>query len=180
MAEHKTDKSEKETAPPAEGRKSNLKVILIVAAIMLIEAGVLIGVAMLTSAPSVKADGGFESDQEAALNRIIEIAVVHDRFPNSKQGVLYLYDTQITARVKARHEKAITEFVAGNQALIKTTIAALWRNAEPRHFNEPLLSTLTRQAEEALKEIMPKDPKSGESLIGSILLEGVTPYRAGI
>jgi len=173
-------KAEKEAAAAPPARKSNLKVIIVVAAIMLIEAGVLIGVAMFTSAPSVKADSGYETEQDSALNRIMEIQVVHDRFPNSKQGVLYLYDTQITARVKTRHEKAITEFVAGNQALIKTTVAALWRNAEPRHFNEPLLSTLTRQAEEALKEIMPKDPKSGESLIDAILLEGVTPYRAGI
>ncbi|MCL4198577.1 MAG: hypothetical protein KJZ69_13910 [Phycisphaerales bacterium] len=177
MAESKTDK---EAAPAPVGRKSNLKVVLIVAAIMLIEAGVLIGVAMFTSAPAVKADSGFEAEQDASLNRVVEIPVVHDRFPNSKQGVLYLYDTQITARAKARHEKVIADFVAGNQALIKTTIAALWRNAEPRHFNEPLLSTLTRQAEEALKEIMPRDPKSGESLLDTILLEGVTPYRAGI
>ena len=177
MADPKPDK---EATPAAGGRKSNVKVILLVAAIMVIEAGVLIGVAMFTSTPAVKADSGFEAEQDAALNRIIEVPVVHDRFPNSKQGVLYLYDTQITARVKAKHEKAITEFVAGNQALIKTRIAALWRNAEPRHFNEPLLSTLTRQAEEALKELLPTDPKTGESLLEAVLLEGVTPYRAGI
>ena len=173
-------KPEKDATKEAPARKSSLKIIIMVAVIMVIEAGVLIGVAMFTRSPQVKADSGFLSQQEQALNRIVEVPVVRDRFPNSKQGVLYLYDTQITARVKTRHQKAITDFAEGNQALIKTTIAALWRNAEPRHFDEPLLSTLTRQAEEALKQIMPKDPTSGESLIDEILLDGVPPYRAGI
>lgn len=177
MADARPDK---EPTPETPARKSSLKVILMVAVIMLVEAGVLIGVAMFTRSPEVKADSGFVTSQEEALNRIVEVPVVHDRFPNSKQGVLYLYDTQVTARVKVRNQKIITEFAENNQALIKTTIAALWRNAEPRHFDEPLLSTLTRQAEEALKEIMPRDPTSGESLIDKILLDGVTPYRAGI
>lgn len=171
---------DKDAPADATAKKSSLKVILMVAAIMVIEAGVLIGVAVVTKSPEVKADSGFLSAQEEALNHIVEVSVVHDRFPNSKQGVLYLYDTQVTARVKARNQKTITDFAEGNQALIKTTIAALWRNAEPRHFDEPLLSTLTRQAEEALKQIMPKDPTTGESLIEEILLDGVTPYRAGI
>ncbi len=179
MADAKKEKQ----APATEetpAKKSPLKVIILVAVIMIIEAGVLIGVAMVTGTPAVKADSGFLSEQEAALNRVVEVPIVRDRFPNSKQGVLYLYDTQITARVKARNQKQIADFVEGNQALIKTTISALWRNAEPRHFDEPLLSTLTRQASEALKEIMPKDPTTGESLIDEVLLEGVTPYRAGI
>ena len=177
MSDAKHEKEEAPKAPEAPAKKSSLKVIIMVA---VIKAGVLIGVAVLTRSPEVKADSGFLSEQEAELNRIVEVPVVHDRFSNSKQGVLYLYDTQITARVKASHQQTITEFVEGNQALIKTTIAALWRNAEPRHFDEPLLSTMTRQAEEALKQIMPKDPTSGESLIDEILLDGVTPYRAGI
>ncbi len=179
MADAKHDKS-KPAEESGEKKKSPLKVVIMVAVIMAVEAGVLLGVAMFTSTPAVKADSGYITEQEAALNRIVEVPIVHDRFPNSKQGILYLYDTQITARVKARHEKAITDFVENNQALIKTSIAALWRNAEPRHFDEPLLSTLTRQATEALKEIMPRDPTTGESLLDAILLEGVTPYRAGI
>lgn len=177
MAEAKQDK---DAPQEAGGKKSPTRVVIMVAVIMLVEAGVLIGVAMLTRTPAVKAENGFQSLAEATLNKVVEVPIVRDRFPNNKQGVLYLYDTQITARVKARNENAIADFVDGNQALIKTTIAALWRNAEPRHFDEPLLSTLTRQAEEALKEIMPKDATTGESLIDAILLEGVTPYRAGI
>lgn len=173
-------KESKPAAEPEVTKKSPFKTIIIIAVVMLVEAGVLIGVAMFTKTPAVNAQSEFQSEDGPDTGKTVEVTVVRDRFPNNKQGVLYLYDTSITVRVAQTHQTTVQEFVDSNQALIKTRIAGLWRNAEPRHFNEPLLSTLTRQAEEALREIMPRDPKTGESLVQAVLLEGVTPYRAGI
>jgi hypothetical protein len=167
-----------EPAPEPKVRLST-KVIIVVLVIIVVEAGILLGVALMTSAPAVVASLGFAEDEEARLNTIVEIPVVADRFPNNKQGVLFLYDTRITAQVKKRYQPQVEAFIKQNQARIRTMIGAIWRNADPRHFDEPLLNTLTRQVHEAMHEIIPVDAATGEHPIQGILLEGVTPYRAG-
>ncbi|MFG0330947.1 MAG: hypothetical protein ACF8PN_13745 [Phycisphaerales bacterium] len=159
------------------GRKLPLKVIIIVVGVVLMEVATIIGVAMFTNTPSVEARE-FEIDEAATLNRIVEVPVLKDRFPNSKQGVVYLYETQITAQVRARDQQEIERILTENEARVKTIVSAIWRQAEPRHFNEPELSTLTRQLEEALGEVFGEDPNSNEPRLQGILIPSLTGFRS--
>lgn len=152
------------------------KVILMVATVMIIEAGVIIGAAIVTSTPEVKA-GEFTPDPQAHLDRIVEVPVLEERFPNSKQGVTYLYDTRITIQVKARHQETVQRILNENQARITTLVSTLWRQAEPRHFEEPQLSTLSRQLEEGLGAILGEDPNTNEPRLHGVLIPVLTGFR---
>ena len=156
--------------------KLSLKVFLLVAAAMVLEAAVIIGVAIMTNTPAVQA-GEFTSDPAARLDRLVEIPVVSQRFPNSKQGVTYLYDTEVAVQVKARHEEAVRQILEENEARITTLIGTLWRQAEPRHFDEPHLSTLSRQLEEGLGSILGEDPNTNEPRLQGILIPVLTGFR---
>ncbi|NOG53581.1 MAG: hypothetical protein HND57_04525 [Planctomycetes bacterium] len=89
---------------------------------------------------------------------------------NNKQGVPYLYETEVYIQVKRRYKADVTSLLEQNTARIKTEISTLWRQAEPRFFEEPQLNTLSRQVETKLRDIIPDDPESGEPRFESVLI----------
>lgn len=160
----------------ARSSRLSLKVFMFVAMAMGLEAVVIIGAAIMTNTPEVQA-GEFTADPAAQLDRIVEIPVVAQRFPNSKQGVTYLYETEIAIQVKARHQEPVTRILEENEARITTLVGTLWRQAEPRHFDEPHLSTLTRQLEEGLGDILGEDPNTNEPRLQGVLIPVLTGFR---
>ena len=168
---------EEQTQDDVQTKRLPFKLLVLIGSLMLVEAGVIVGVAVITNTPQVEAQP-FATDPTAELDRIVEIPVVEERFQNTKQGVAYLYDTQITLQVKKRHESDVTAIIESNQARIRMEIASLWRNAEPRHFEEPHLSTLTRQAEKILDEIIGPDAATGESRVAGVLIPKLNGFRA--
>jgi len=174
MADEKKPDTEKTQDKP---KKASLKIMMMVAVAMIIEAGVLLGAAMMTKTPEVSAES-FAEKENSDLDRLIEIPVLNDRLSNSRQGVVYLYETEIVIQVKARHEEDVTKRLEENTAHTKMVVSTLWRQAEPRYFDEPQLSTLTRQVEEELSDIVGEDPKSGDPYIEGVLIPVLRGFPA--
>ena len=158
-------------------KKSSMKVIIMVAAAMFIEAGVIIGAAFFTRTPEVSA-APFAEAAEADPDRVIEIPLLKERMSNNRQGIVYLYETEIVIQIREKYEKDVTRRLEENSARIKMMIGTLWRQAEPRFFEEPQLSTLTRQVESTLGEIIGTDPTSGESCLEGVLIPVLRGFPA--
>jgi len=171
--EKKPDTDETQDKP----KKASKKIMMMVAAAMIIEAGVLIGAAMMTKTPEVNAQS-FKENENSDLDRLVEIPVLNDRLSNSRQGIVYLYETEIVIQVKARSKDDVTKRLEENKAHIKMVVSTLWRQAEPRYFDEPQLSTLTRQIEEELSVIVGEDPKTGEAYIEGVLIPVLRGFPA--
>jgi flagellar basal body-associated protein FliL len=173
MAEQKAEANE------SKSKKSSLKVLIIVAAILFLEGVTVIGVVMFTASPKMSAGSEFMTDDEALQNEIHELLVSKGRFPNSRRGITYLYDSQIKVQVKAKNLQKVTEVIEANEGLIRQHIASVIRMAEPRHFEEPLHVTLTSQVEQVLNEIIPVDVETNESLIEGVLIVDMVGFPAG-
>jgi len=171
-ADVKTDEKEK-----SGGKGKSLKIIIAVVAAVAIEGGIIAGTAMFTSGPKVTLADNFQEDTSAEDERIVEIPILHERFPNTKQGVVMLYDTQITIQVKKKNQEKVTSIIEENQARIKMLIGTIWRNAEPRHFNEPFLNTLTRQVRDGLAPVVNQGDTSEEGRLVDVLIPTLVGWR---
>ncbi len=138
-------------AAPVEAPKKS-KTPIIVALALVIEAVAIIGVMMFVGKPSDVQATDVELGPDAELEKIAEVQVVDAKLPNNKLGVTYLYDTQIFVQVKRKHEGDVAAELEQFQNEITAEIVAIWRAAEPRHFQEPRLETLSRKIEALMND----------------------------
>ena len=147
-------------------RRSPARLIIIVGGILIIEAVAIIGAMLLLgSPPKVEA-----ADVAAALDmpedeKIVEILVLDAKLPNNKAGVNYLYDTEIYVQVKKRYADKVAEELSQFRNEIKSEITAIWRTAQPRHFQEPRLESLTRRIQALLSDRFGVDRQRDEPII---------------
>lgn len=159
------------------GGKKPIKMILGVVLVLGLEIGTIFVTAMMTNKPKMAAADPFMASELDEGERIIEVPVIDGRFPNRKSGRSMLYQTEITVQVKKKNEDKVKQLIEENQARIKMSVGTIWRNAEPRHFNEPYLSTLTRQVLEMLDKIIDANLPEGEDpRIEGVLIPTLTGF----
>lgn len=175
-------------AAPAEGNAADapakkgglsIKTLGILAAVLLIEAGVISAGFMYASRPAeVKAQGAVK-DETAELNELVEMPVIADKFQNTRTGRTYIYDTDIYILVRRKDEAKVDERLKNMSAQIVADIGLLFRRAEPAYLLEPSLATLMRQIKAALDQRIGTDP-DGKSLIQEVVVKKYTQYRADL
>ena len=83
--------------------------LLLIGAILIIEAAVIVGAMMLLSGPpEVEAAHTQATLETPEDEKIVEVLVFDGKLPNNKSGVTYLYDTEIYAQVKQRYADRVT------------------------------------------------------------------------
>ena len=136
-------------AEPAK-KKFPLKAIILVVAILVIEAGAIIGVMTLGGGPEkVQAESG-ELDTEADLNKFVEVFLLQEKFQNMRTGRAFLYDTTINIVVKKKNQEDVAKLIEENTARIEADISNVFRKAEPAYLGEAALTTIRRQVKAAL------------------------------
>jgi len=165
-----------EAQAPSKGG-STLKAIVVIAVILLIEAGTILGTIMLSGGPTEVKGEGIAADVLAAQNKLVEVLVVKGKFDNQRTGRTYLYDTEIYVTVRQKHHTKFTEELEAMKTQISVDAQTIFRRADPAHFQEPTRATLTRQIKAALDERFGETPE-GEPYIESVLIAKCLPYRA--
>ena len=178
MADKEKENKKKDQESEAQsGGKKPIKLILGVVIILGLEIGTIFITAMMTNKPKLATADPFKTSQLDEGERIVEVPVIKGRFPNRKSGRSMLYQTEITVQVKKKNEEKVKQLIEENQARIKMSVGTIWRNAEPRHFNEPYLSTLTRQVRETLEKIIDANLPEGEnSRVEGVLIPTLTGF----
>lgn len=176
MAEKNAPKSN-EAAPVK--KRLPLKTLLVLAAVLLVEAAAISAAFLLHGGPSsVKGDATIE-DLAAVLEQPVEELVVQDKFQNTKSGRTFLYDTEIYIVIRRKHQKEVQEQLKAMSAQITTDIAMIFRRADPAHLLEPTLATITRQINAALDERLGVD-EHGKSRVEQVLIRKCIQYRADL
>lgn len=161
--------SEETTASDTPKQGLSIKMIMVVAAMLVVEGAVVVGVMMFLGKPSeIRAlDLG---DMVDPTEKLIEIPLVHERFNNDSEGRLWIWDSEIVLQVRSRHEGYVRMVLQERQAQIRNGIAKIWAAAGHHHFSEPGRVTLSRQTMEMLnREIFEPDP-TGEERISNVLI----------
>lgn len=163
------------------------KLPVLIGGVMLVEAALLLGaVKMLGGGPgsaagaAVEEEGdGLGEDGEAGNPFAFgmdyaEVAVDSFRAPNHLNGRTYLYDVDISVRVKADVREKVEKKLASSTALVRDRMNRIVAQIDPQKLNgavEPGLETFRRQVKYQLDLIV------GEGLIEEVLVPRCIPYR---
>lgn len=166
--------------PQSAARKFPVKTLLILGAVMLIE-GAAITAAFLLAGEPAGAEGatGAAEDAAAQAEQPVEVLVVVDKFPNTRSGRTYLYDTEVYIEILRKNKKDIEQDIENMRARITTDLGTIFRRAEPSHLLEPELLTVTRQIRAVLDKLLGSD-EDDESYVRNVLVKKCIPFRADI
>ena len=180
-------------AAAAGGKKGGLmglltKLPVLIGGVMVVEAVALfVGFKMMSGGPAAAhgaeapagehgeagpAEGGH--DAEAPGPELVEVAVDSFRAPNRLNGRTFLYDVEISVRVKAAHKEQVERTLKGSTALVRDRMNRIIAGIDPQKLNgahEPGLETLRRQVKYQLDLIV------GDGLIEEVLVPRCIPYR---
>jgi len=155
--------AEKNDAAATEKKQGGgFKTILVVGGMLLVEAVLILGAVMMFGQPETVQASDVMTAQADEEEKIVEVLVLDDRLPNSRQGINYVYDTEIWVHVKQKNQKDVSDELNRFRNEIKAEIMAIWRTAEPRHLQEPRMENLTRKVHALLDRRFGDDP-DGES-----------------
>jgi len=154
-----------------------MKMVVVVAAIMLIEA---IGVYFLVSSmggPSAVDASELEMLEGTGEDAPVEIALIKDQFQNMSTGHVWEWRTEIVLRVKQKNVAYIERIMERDSALIREGVALIFRQAQDRHLREPGLETITRQLTTYLNEVFGSDAE-GLPRVDRVIIPESKGFRA--
>ncbi|MHC4415035.1 MAG: hypothetical protein ACYS0G_07115 [Planctomycetota bacterium] len=158
--------------------RSPRRTIMLVGAILVVEAVVIVGaMTFLGGPPEVEATPPPATLQIPEEEKIVEILVIDAKLPNNKTGVTYLYDAEIYVQVKMKHADQVASELEQFRNEIKSEITAIWRTSDPRDFQEPRLTSLTRRVKSLLSDRFGVDPGRGEPIISKCVIVMGTGFR---
>ena len=162
---------EETPAPEETKKKSPVKTLILVFAIVVIEAVAIIGFFKITEPDPVSAAPNNTAMIEVdELDKIVELRVIDARLPNNKAGKTYLYDTQVWLQCKQRYADQVNDELGRHRNEITAEITAIWRTSDPRHFKEPKLENLTRKVSALIDARFGIDPKLGQPFVTKSLI----------
>jgi hypothetical protein len=163
---------------PAPAGKSPRKLIVMFAAVVVIEAALIIGVMSVLGGPAeVHADHAVGPVIDDENQKAIELPVLKGRMANDKSGMTYIFDTEIYVQTRKKHEDRVKGELERFQNEIKAEVTAIWRTSEPHHFREPKLENLTRKVYALLNDRFGNDGESGEPIISKCVIVMGTGFR---
>lgn len=172
-----------EATPEAteEKKKSPIKSIGLIAVLLIAEAVGIVGAIKVLGSDSEVGATPIEADPEqAAGEKINEILVLETKLHNAQSGSTYVYSTEVYVQVKQKHADRVNGELEQFSNEIKADISAIWRTADPQHFKEPRLETLTRKVTALLRDRFGSDEDGGGSIVEKCVIVMGTGFRVDI
>ncbi len=135
------DDKKKEPEDGAEGKKKGLPLvpIIVVTAMLIGEAAIVAGMFMFLGGPTeVQADPAV-ADKLAEGEKPVTLPVLARKFQNTRSGESLLYDVEVFATTRKKHEEEAKALLEEKQAAIGFEVMVLFRKAEPAFLREASL-----------------------------------------
>lgn len=155
MADEET-KGEATETPSA--KSGGLKTILIVAALMVAQAGGMFVVMRMMGGPKAADATELEGLEGSGEEAPVEIELVKGQYQNMSTGRVWEWRVEVFLRVRQKNVAEIERVMARDEALIQEGISKIFGRAQDRHLREPGRETMTRQLTAYLNEIFGVDP----------------------
>lgn len=167
-----SDKAEKHEKPapaadaaaaPAPAKKSPVVTIGIVGALMVVEAAAVYLVMSATGPkPAEATDVHIEGEGSHDTEATVELPLMEEKFQNLQTGRVWIWDTEVFLKVKAKNEEYVAAQLESRQAEIKEGISMIFRKAQHANLKEPGLETLNRQIGTYISHVLGKDAEGHE------------------
>jgi flagellar basal body-associated protein FliL len=171
------EKAAAEAGPAKKGLP--MKAIIVVVAMLVLEAGAIVGFMTVMGKPAAVNAVQVENPQGPDLAAMVELPVLHEKFTNSRQGRVWIWDVEVIVQVRAANSELVGAEIEAKRALIRTGVSRIIAAAQHAYFNEPGRETLTRQILEFLnsKDVIAPSAE-GEPRVESVLLPGCIGFPA--
>ena len=146
-------------------KSGKLKTMIVLGAVLLIEAAAIIGAMKMFGPDTSNAEQTPEMAGVPEEEKIVEIQVLDARLPNSRSGIEFIYDTEIYVQVRKKHEEQVNGELEQFKNEIRAQVSTVWRTSDPHHFKEPRLENLTRKVSALMDSRFDVDPESGEPIV---------------
>jgi flagellar basal body-associated protein FliL len=182
----KKDKGEKgaEAAPAEAAPKKKglpLKIIIVVAALMLVEGvGVFFVLGALGGPKASKADAdpkhlAHDDSEETQEMRVLEKE--DEKYQNLSSGQVWVWNVSIVVQVKNKNAERVDHVLDSRRAEIKEGLSQVISRAQIAQLKEPERQSLNRQVSALLEKIIGQDA-DGKPLIERVLIPTCSGYPA--
>ena len=164
---------------PAPKKSLPIKTIAAVLVMLVVEAGAIVAFMSMMGKPAEVNAVTVEDHHESDGSGLMELPVLHEKFTNSRQGRVWIWDVEVIVQVKEANAETVGMEIEGKQALIRTGVSKIIAAAQHAYFNEPGRETLTRQIQEFMngKEVISPNAE-GEPRIEAVLIPGCIGFPA--
>lgn len=171
--------AEEAAAPQAKGKRNTLIITLVVVIGVALLEGVLFFVAIKVfgggpTASYGTGDGHVTDGPPPAQETDFTEVVLLERFrvPNSKSGLMIIYDVDISVVVPESRREAMEELLKTRDGAISDRVAMTIRQASPRVLEEDDLGTLRMLLKQALGELI-----GDQETVERVLIPRFVPMR---
>ena len=180
MAEEaKAPEAAEEEAGDEKRKLVNFKTLAILMGVFLLEGLAITAVFLWAGAPAEVQAEDEAAKLAAESEKLIEVLVLEERFPNNLSGRAYVYETEIYIKARKKHEEMIKDKLEGMKAQVKGDIAEIFRASEPSQLIETSLGTLNRRIRSKLDERLGRD-EDGNGFVEQVLIPKCTQFRADL
>lgn len=162
----------------AEKKGSPIKTLLIVGGLMIAEA---VAVFALVSFSGIGASGAeakaMEGLEQNDREKLVEIELTDNKFPNNTTGQIWLWDTQVYLQVRTKNAETVEAELERRQAEITAGLRLIFSRIQDRHLKEPGSETITRQLTAYINDVFGQDP-DGEERVERVLLTKLAGFPA--
>ena len=177
MADEET-KAKHEGGEEAAKKKAPLKVIIMVAALMLVEAVGVFGLVMLTGGgPEQASAEDLAGEQLADEERLVEIELIKGNFQNRNSGQSWLWQAELFLQVRNKNKAQVEQTLESRAAEIAEGIRLIISKAQDRHLKEPGNETMRRQITAYINDVFGTDAE-GEPRVERLIIAKFDGYPA--
>lgn len=166
-------------AAPSEGepaKKSSTKTIMIIAVIFVLEALTIGGAYLMFSGPAPAEAHAAAPNLEAEGQKLVETALVSDKFPNTRTGKTFVYDAEIFIVLQQKHRAKIAQEIESSRAQISEDIREIISRNDRSQLNEPTLATVKRQIKAKLDQRFGRD-EEGKAIVEQVVIKKFTEFQ---
>lgn len=172
------DEENKNTEESGEAKKSPMKTMIVVAAIMVVEAVVVFGLAMMTSGgPSEASAEQLEGQALADEERLVEIELIKGAFQNRNSGRPWHWQVELFLQARNKNVEFVEKTLEERNAEISEGIRLIISKAQDRHLKEPGTETVKRQITAYIHKIFGADP-DGEARVERVIISKFDGFPA--
>lgn len=162
MADEQTEGTEKKSSP--------MKIVIIVAALMVVEAVVVFALVAFSGIGTSGAEATtIEGQEENERERLVELQLVEADYTNTTTGQTWIWQVQLFLQVRNKNKEHIEQELERRQAEIISGLRTIFSRAQHRHLREPGSETMTRQLDTFVDGIFGADAE-GNPRIERILI----------
>lgn len=174
MADNKDKRNAAEAQPPA--RKLPVKTLILVGALLAIQLSVVGALFVMMGGPEEASADAAVPDPVMLAQQPREVHVATGKFPNSRTGRTFVYDTEVYIVVAEKHRQKVTELIENNRAQITEDLREIISRADRSQLTEPTLATVKRQLKARFDTRIGAD-EDGKPIVREVVMNKFTEFQ---